>query len=517
MRTIRGSISVGLSALMLTAGSLQGCSSYQSRPLEPASFNQGAPPQQVRVTLVSGRKVELQSPFLSGDSLIGIVRRAELNKSKLERLAFPIDQIREVAVQHFSAGKTVLLVVGIGVAAIVLLAVSYANSSSGYGSGPECTEPSCPFIYSWDGTSWRLDSGTFGGAIMRSLARTDVDNLDFATSKNGILKLKLANELDETDYVDALEVLAADHDPDVTVAPDGDGKLHTIERPRLPAYARDFRGRDALPRVRAADGWSWESNPTGRDPAVVADIRDGLELAFARPGAARSARLVVDGNNTVWAAHLLKEFLEAHGRTTSAWYDSMEANPERARALGASLAREAFLTVRVKTTEGWERQGLFWEVGPEIVKRQVMVLDLSRCEGDTVRVRLESIPCFWQLDQVALDVSPERPVAVTALPVDRAIDHNGKDVAPRLTAIDGSVLAMETGDFAELVFRTPAIPSGRSRSYLVRSHGWYHVHTVETGEPDLAVLESVSWRPQAASRIAVTHANRAMQLMEAAR
>jgi hypothetical protein len=195
----------------------------------------------------------------------------------------------------------------------------------------------------------------------------------------------------------------------------------------------------------------------------------------------------------------------------------METVPERARALGASLAREAFLTVKVGTAGGWERQGLFWEVGPEVAKRQGMVLDLSRCEGDTVRVRLESIPCFWQLDQVALDFSPERPVAVTALSVDRAIGRDGRDVRPLLTDIDGRVLAMETGDFAALAFRTPAVPKGRSRSYLVRSHGWYHVHTSEAGEPDLAVLGSVTGGPGGASRMAVARANQALRRMEAAR
>lgn len=246
-------------------------------------------------------------------------------------------------------------------------------------------------------------------------------------------------------------------------------------------------------------------------------MRDGLELAFARPPGARTARLVVDGNNTAWAGFLLKEYLRAHGGGISAWYDSMEANPEHARALGASLAREGFLTTKVRTEGGWETQGLFWEVGPEIAKRQVMALDLSRCVGDTVRVRLESIPCFWNLDQVLLDFSPERPVTVKALSVDQGIDRNGKDVRPLLKKIDGRVLVMETGDFATLSFRTPAVPEGRSRSYLLRSNGWYRVHTSEAGEPDLAVLESVASGPGGASRMAVTRANEALGRMEAAR
>lgn len=516
MRILRQIICVGLSPLMLVAGTLPGCSSWHSRPLAPADFTESAHPLEVRVSLVGGERFLLRSPVLSGDSLIGMRPREGAAHGQLERVALSIDQIHVVAVKETDAVKTTLLVVGIGVAALLVIAAATFEMGPIYDENSCDAASSCPLVYSWDGKSWRLDSGTFGGAILRALARTDVDNLDFATSKNGVLRLKLANELRETDFVDALEVLAADHDPGVTVAPDGDGKLYTLGHPLPPTRASDFRGRDELARIRLCDGWSWESNPTRRDPAVTADVRDGLELTFARPRGARAARLVIDGNNTVWAAQLLERFVQAHGRTTSAWYDSLEAMPERARELGATLAREAFLTVKVRTPEGWEPRGMFWEAGPEIAKRQVIALDLSNIEGDTVRVRLESVPCFWQLDRVALDWSPERPVVVTTLRVDRAIDRDGRNVRPFLTDIDGRALRMEPGDSAELTFRTPAVPRGLSRSYLVRSHGWYRIHTLDAGEPDLALLESVQGPPDAVSRTAVTHANQVLRRMAAA-
>jgi hypothetical protein len=104
-------------------------------------------------------------------------------------------------------------------------------------------------------------------------------------------------------------------------------------------------------------------------------------------------------------------------------------------------------------------------------------------------------------------------MGVTVLRLDRAIDHLGKDVRPLLGIIDGSVLRMEPGDSAELTFRPPAVPRGRSRSYLVRSHGWYHIHTTDAGDPDLALLEGNSGRPLAVSRAAVARANRMMGRM----
>jgi len=516
MRIARLYLSVGLSVLMLAGGTLQGCSSWRHRPLTPPAFGAAKPPSEVRVTLASGKRILLQSPVITGDSLIGIDFPLVEGFDSARRVALPLAEVHYEEARQANYGRTTLLVVGVGIATLIVIgAMAYGSSSSSSSLGSS-SNFSCPLVYSWDGNAWRLDSGTFGGAIMRPLARTDVDNLDFATSERGRLRLKLANELDETDFVDALDVLAVDHDPAVSVAPDGEGRLHTLEHPTAPARASDYRGRDALARVRAADGWSWESNPTGRDPVLSADVRDGLELEFPRPRETRSARLVIEGNNTAWAALMLKEYLEAHGRTSSSWYDSLEADPAQARALGATFAREAFLTAKVLTTDGWVAQGTFWEAGPEIAKRQVLALDLSRCEGDTVRVRLESVPSFWQLDRVALDVAAERPITVTELRLDRAVSRDGKDLRPPLTAIDGSVLRMETGDSAELSFRTPAVPRGQSRSYLVRSHGWYRIHSTDAGEPDLALLESVSGRPLGVSKAAVARANEVMRRMEEA-
>ena len=45
---------------------------------------------------------------------------------------------------------------------------------------------------------------------------------------------------------------------------------------------------------------------------------------------------------------------------------------------------------------GWRRQGLYWEAGPEVSKRQVMHLDLRDVGGDEVVVRLEAPPGVQQ-------------------------------------------------------------------------------------------------------------------------
>ena len=348
---------------------------------------------------------------------------------------------------------------------------------------------------------------------MRALQRTDLDNLDFAVAADRVLRLKVANELRETDHVDALHVLAVDHEEGLAVAPDASGGIHTLATLVRPVEASDFSGRDALARVMTSDGWNWESTPTGRDSAKMADIRDGIEVAFIRPADARQAHLVIDGNNTPWAAYLLSEFIEARGSSTDAWYDSLNSGKLDAGAMGAKLAGEAFLTVSVETPQGWMRQGLIWEAGPEVVKRQVLHVDLAQVRGDTVRVRLESVPSFWLIDQVALDYSADRGVTVTKLELVHARDRQGVDVRARLAAVDDDYYVLETGDEAELHFSVPDVPKGLARSYLLRSTGWYRVHTSLAGVPDSATLRTVSEEPLGISRVAVGRLNDALNSM----
>lgn len=483
-----------LMSVALIGTFLHGCTSWRTQAVYPREFT-----SETRVSLASGADVLLDRVVISSDSLVGW--------RDGERMAIPLAQIRSVATHQVNPVATALAVVGVG---LTLLVVAAAVSLQGHSGA------SCPVVYTWDGTDWRLDSGTFGGAIVRTLTRTDVDNLDFAAPRRDLLGLRLANEMNETDYVDAVSVLAVDHDRDVAVAPDADGGIHTLGPLVPPTRAHDFRGRDALARVRAADGWNWESVPTGRDTARAADLRDGLELMFPRPPGAETARLAVDANNTPWAALMLIEFLSAHGRATQAWYDSLEMAPQRAQELGAALAREAFLTVSLWANGGWQSQGLIWEAGPAVAKRQVVPIDLAGVRGDTVRVRLESVPSFWLVDRVTIDFSPERAIHVRELQVDRAVDRRGQDVRDLLGEVDGRTYSMEPGDRAELSFRVPDAPRGQVRSYLLRSTGWYRIHTPEVGEPNVALLRRVGVEPGAVSRLAVARMNEALRAMEVA-
>lgn len=473
-------------------------------------------PDVIRVTLLSGEKRELRDAVVLG----GMVRGRWVREGWPDTMTqFPTDSVATVEVKKTDTPRTLVLLALVVVLPLAIIAASAASREPEVRPPPPtcsggCEFVSCPVVYSWDGSDWRLDSGTFGGAIFEPLARTDLDNLDHARTSHGALRLKLANELPETEHVDALAVLAVDHPPGVTVVPDGSSIARALVDPEAPVEARDYSGRNVLGELTWSDGWAWESAITPRDTSNVAELRDGVELVFERPAGATEARLMIDGHNTEWAAALVYSYVQMHGEATRDWYEAVNENPTRAVAIGEAFARAGFLQTDVMTPDGWSPRGRFWEAGPEISKRQVMDLDLSEVEGDRVRVRLRSLPSFWRLDRVAMDFGPAPDVSVTRISPRSAITGRGEDVRAPLLSVDGDEWIMSHGDFAVLELDPPPVPTGMERTYLLETHGWYQIDAAASGPPLDDLLRRVEAGPDAMARVAIGLQNGAIDLVQ---
>ena len=89
---------------------------------------------------------------------------------------------------------------------------------------------SCPFLYSWNGTSFEFVTDFLGGGEMgywtgaHGWSVPDGDEYVRLSerqlvSRNGRLELRVTNELEEVLYLDHLQLLSIDHPPDVEVFP----------------------------------------------------------------------------------------------------------------------------------------------------------------------------------------------------------------------------------------------------------------------------------------------------------
>jgi hypothetical protein len=145
------------------------------------------------------------------------------------------------------------------------------------------TKESCPFIYSFDGDRYVFDAEPLGGATTKGLERTEYSKMDYLKSTDGSFRMLVRNEVEETQHIDELALLAVSHDPDKEVIPDLEGNFYQIKDPVVPVYASDENGLDLTKAVSADDNLYWQSKLPA-DSALIAE-RCRHELTFIFTGA----------------------------------------------------------------------------------------------------------------------------------------------------------------------------------------------------------------------------------------
>ena len=507
----RNSIAFRATAAILLACFLPACTGWRTQSATPEQVMTTKHPERVRITRQDGTRVELLQPVIEADSVTGRDAGASGPDSLKPRVAVALADIRTVELHQTKTAETLLLVGGAGLLIAAVIAAASEPLFTFKGSG----QNSCPVVYAWDGHDWQLQSGTFAGAVARGVARTDVTAMPQAVAGDGELRLQVRNELEETDYLDAISVLAVDHPPGVAIAPDAAGRLHAVGAQVPAREARDFAGRDVASQLAAPDGRSWESALQPRDTAGSAALTDGVELVFSRPPGVRTARLVVDARNTSWVPFVLERTLAAHSGAVDAWYDSLLTSPSAAQQYRNTVAREAGLRVLIRKGADWVAQGVVLDPGPEITKRQVVAVDLTGVDGPVAQVRLESAPSFWMIDYVGMSYDLEPPLAVQELAPAAALMPDGRSVLSLVGAGDGRAWAFEQGERAELRFPVPPSLPGMARSYLVRTTGWYTIHVPDRGDADFASLQRVIREPGAVTKLSISALNDALHLARA--
>jgi hypothetical protein len=529
----RHSIAFRATASILLISYLPACTGWHTQSATPEEVVTTKHPEQVRITRQDGSQIKLLQPFIKADSVIGYYAgapksaqpQAEYGKPEISaavtpdslkgRVAIALADVQTVEVEQVDPVKTVLLVgaVGLLIVAIVAAAKEMSQPSILDYQG----QNSCPVVYAWTGHDWQLQSGTFAGAVARGVARTDVTAMPEAATSDGELRLQVRNELVETDYLDAIGVLAVDHLPGLVIAPDASGRLHALGAQEQASEARDFGGREVASLLAAPDGRNWESAMQPRDTAAPGALVDGIELVFPRPSKAQSALLVVDARNTSWVPFMLERTLSIHSRAAQAWYDSLLTSPTAAQEYRAAIVREAGLRVLIRKGGSWVPQGVVLDPGPEITRQQVVAIDLTGVEGPVVNVRLESTPSFWMIDHVAMSYGVEPPVAVQELSPAIAQTAEGKSVVSLVGAADGQAWGFEPGEQAELRFPVSPVPAGMTRSYLVRTTGWYTIHVPDSGDDDFASLQRIIREPGAVAKLSITTFNEGLRIASAPR
>jgi hypothetical protein len=442
-----------------------------------------------RLPLLSAISIR-QEPILNRIPESGIevpVETTRVALDKIYQIKVPIK--KQAALTGFLIGAVV---------DVTVIIIAVVEASKPEPRQQECDENSCPFVYSFDGKDYVRDSETFGGSIFKSAQRSDWDNLDHLKEINRTYRLKVTNELKESQYIDELKLLVVDHPKGSKLIPSFSGKLHTLSASKQPIKAEDLYGNNVLESVKAKDEKFWLSNPSGRNPEAKSEARDGLILEFTKPEDVSFVKLAFNVQNTPWASFMQGEMLKLQGNELQSWYDLMNHSSEVRQELREAMIREGMLLIKLWDGKTWQTKDFIWEVGPALPKDQIVWLDLRKLKGEKLKLKLESTPGFWIVNSIQADYTPDLPIQITELSPVKAKDYQGKDLKVVLSTIDGNYYVMpSTEDWAELTFIAPPLRKGADRSFVLKSTGYYTINVIAGGEPQKDLIVHLMNEPGA--------------------
>jgi len=472
-------------AVLLSVG--PGCYNRKIQKVTTADVPQPEKEKIVGITTIKGEDVSFDKP---GASIKDGTLRASVNKTAYE---IPLDQVQRFWVERkeLAKGRTIGLTAAVVVGTLAIIVGVVA-----------ATKQSCPFIYSWDGTRYVFDAEPYGGAISRGLEKDDFSQLEQLREQDGLYKLKMTNEVDETQLTNLTELWVVDHPAGTRVLADVRGKLHTVGAPEAPLSARDSAGHNLLPWLRATDRLIWEPSAV---PDANGKLQSDIVMTFPKPPHATQVKLVANAATGLWGSYMIKKMVELRGREIPAWYALMDQSQGARDTLFAWEVREQLFALKIYVEEptGWEVRGILPGTGPFISKDRIVPLDIGRVQGDQLRVRIQPPDGFWALNSFAVDYTADLPVSVEKVAPATARDLQGKDVLPELVADDDRYLAMPNiGDTADITFHVPIRHDGADRTVFLHSRGYYTLHVAMTGEPDIKTLREIENVPGAAARFA---------------
>lgn len=358
------------------------------------------------------------------------------------------------------------------------------NSPSWGGGGGE----SCPYVYAWNGERYVLEAEPFGVGLGKALELTTVHLLPSAHAENGLVRLRLTNERQETHYVNSLDLFAIDLGAAPAAVLDDRGKAWPLSHPEAPAAISDQSGRDILAEVASIDGRSWECDASAL--AAGSGYEDVLDLAFVRPSRVPTGSLVLTGINTSLSTAVFGHMCRVVGDQAPELMHAIETDPELIASLRTYLD-DASLKASVWNGSEWETAGSFRPEANAVTFTRGLRIRVPEAAGDTVRIRLRGMADVWKVDALSMDWTDAYPLPMERVELLSAIGPEGEDVRDLIGRDDNRYAILVPPDRVELTY---AAVSRARVVYAVAGRGYLHEWIPQGTESGL--VTPISWVPE---------------------
>lgn len=348
------------------------------------------------------------------------------------------------------------------------------------------TGGSCPFIYTNSVDGYAFAGEIYSGAIYAPLERHDYLILPEIAGENGILKLKMTNELPEIQYTNLAELLVIDHGSGQETLVDKYGNYQVAVNPVLPVEAFNFNGDNILDIISDKDSACY----FGINPGAGIPLEDGAVATFELPPDVSSGKLFLRARNSLWVDIVYKKFNSMLGSYGDNWLKRQNVSDGK-KLTEWTLSQKIPLSVYIEKDGEWKFCDYFNPAGPMALRDDVIPLDLSGLSPGKVRIKVESGTNFWEIDYLALDFTKNPPLDVKTLALRSAFNEKDEEISGLLKHDDLIYYVQSDNSSSATLSFQDVEQTLPARTIILHSKGYYNLRQEAKGIPRIARLKSV--------------------------
>jgi len=344
---------------------------------------------------------------------------------------------------------------------------------------------SCPYVYAFEGTQFKLEAEAFGTSISKALEAQTFSLLPSLVSLDGRLKVRVSNERPETHLLNSVQLLAADAREASSVVLDVNNVLWPLPHSVPPATAYDHSGKDILGDIVNKDRCYWKSDLA--HTASSSGFRDTLEVQFDLPQGASEATFVIHAINTELINEVYRSVGAALGDATLLFYDALERDPELQNNIREWI-RECNLRIEVANGTNWKEVGMMPpEANVAPFSRAIRIGNLGGIQCP-LRVRLSSLTDVWRIDAVSIDFSPVQPLPLHPLEMISASSSDQMNWEGAIKSSDSSYALILPSNYLDISFSSVTALSMRRPVYVFAAQGYLYEWFPTQTEPASSLI-----------------------------
>ncbi len=391
-------------------------------------------------------------------------------------LSLPLSGFNRIDIYEFdqSATTTNHILSGIGLGIVI------AGTIAVIAAAIACN---CPQVCVNNNGDYQFVSGVYSGAVYSSLERTDYLPLLSLNAMDNTFKIKIKNVKDEEQFMNRIQLLEVKHPVGTNVLADRHGNIFSYNKPVAPVSAIVNQKMDIKKQIAFTDDDQYSFDSEKGENGLSRTI-----LVFNKPAASKKAKLIIHGGNSRWSGYLYHSFAELFGTGYEKWRNQKDnSDPKEMEKWQTDQGLP--LMVYVEKNGKWIFADYFAHTGNTASRDMIMELDLLQISSERVKIKLETVYQFWNLDFAGIDFSENCNSTSIFFDPSKALRTDGTDQVKSLSLVDKDYAHLNADEEIDLEYQQTSLNEWAQTSYFLVCTGYYHNMKKYESEPKLAMLQ----------------------------